>query len=147
MVDENSALIAVVATVTVATVVRCAHAVRYGRPVVTFLSACVLAQMVGLYGLVCRVNPCIEISHVGFTVLIWIGAFTTKGVDRMLVQSLALFAWMSRRVLGHCMFARARGSTATDDARYDLLYAVPFFICYHRPESDKSLNFFEKQHV
>lgn len=42
-----------------------------------------------------------------------------------MVSLLSLFTWVSRRVLGHCLFMHARGATDTNDARYD---ALPFVV-------------------
>lgn len=95
-----------------------------------FLNVCVVAQLVALTGLLTKTHWMTGVSHVSFTTLLWVGAFTLpKGsFERGLVCFLAAFTLFTRHALGHCMFSHARGSQSTNDAKYDVLYLVPFLM-------------------
>ena len=98
-----------------------------------FLGVCVLGQMSAALGLRTGDAACIRVGHVAFTGLLWTGAIVLpRGLELMLVASLAAFTLASRRLLGHCMFSHARGSTSTNDDRYDLLYVGPMVLALAR---------------
>ena len=97
-----------------------------------FLILCLIAQGIALKGLASRDARLTRIGHISFTVAVWVGSLLNDGFELWLIAFLAAFTLVTRRVLGHCMFARARGSTDTDDARYDLVYLIPLVVCIAR---------------
>lgn len=97
-----------------------------------FLVACVTGQAIAMYGLLTNDQNAIHFSHVCFTCLLWLGALTGRDFECFMVLFLAAFTLTTRHALGYCMFAHARGSTDTNDVRYDILYVFPLFIAlYH----------------
>ena len=122
---ERLLLEAVVWGVAAACVARAAAAPSV--PVRAFLGACGAAQACALYGLRTGRAEAISAGHVGFTASVWLGALLLPrgSFELGLVQALLVFTLVTRRALGHCMFAHARGSNATGDPRYDALYAAP----------------------
>lgn len=126
--DEATAFRYIVGMVTVITACRVSRSTQRA-----YLGACLLAQIVAITGLLTQNATCVAASHVSFTLAMWLGCAIAHGGDLILVVALCAFTWTSRRALGHCMFAHARGSRATsDDARYDLLYVIPGMIALAR---------------
>jgi hypothetical protein len=95
-----------------------------------FLVACAAAQACAVAGLRTGRADLVRAAHVGFTAGVWVGALCLPraALELRLVQALLVVTLATRRALGHCMFARARGSDATDDPRYDLVYAAPLLL-------------------
>ena len=100
-----------------------------------FLGVCVLGQAFALLGMHANVSECIAVGHVVFTSALWLGALGVdgvRGVELALVGALAAFTLVTRHRFGYCLFAKVRGSTATNDVRYDVLYVVPLVLALAR---------------
>lgn len=97
-----------------------------------FLGMCVISQAVAIVGMRTQNAEYIAFGHVMFTLSMWIGSILTTGPDLALVAFLSAFTLVTRHVLGHCMFAKARGSTSTIDVEYDVLYAGPLLLSLYR---------------
>ena len=98
-----------------------------------FLGLCVLGQACAIAGLGTGDARAVCAGHYAFTGLLWVGvAVLPRGPELALCGGLAAFTLVTRHALGHCMFSHARGSAATNDARYDLLYAVPLLVALRR---------------
>lgn len=122
MITEKSYFLGFVACITALTTVRLVQ-----RPS-PLLVVCLVAQLLALCGLTFDFHNLTRMGHVAFTVMLWVGSFTSRTVESALIVFLATFTLITRHVLGHCMFAHARGSSDTNDARYDALYVLPILI-------------------
>lgn len=97
-----------------------------------FLSVCLLGQLAALVGMALHDARLVRAAHVTFTSAMVYGSVATRGFELCAVAALCAFTVASRRALGYCMFAAARGSRATDEPAYDLLYAVPLAVALVR---------------
>lgn len=99
-----------------------------------FLFACIAVQIFALTGMVTRSSFLIHVGHIGFTSALWIGSVLTTGIDLKIILSLALFTAITRKVLGYCMFMKARHieDSNRDNSMYDLLYAIPCLVSWYR---------------
>lgn len=127
---ERTFLSSLVGGVTVVTALRLLVASSHRDPsaATPFLLVCLLGQAAAMQGLRTGDPYAVRIGHVTFTTAMAVGCVTQTGWELGMVSVLSLFTWVSRRVLGHCMFSHARGATDTNDARYDALYAIPFLV-------------------
>ena len=129
--DEAQFFTRFVGAITLVTAARAACAPQ------PFLMACLPAQAIALAGLLTHEPSCIKVAHVGFTTAVGVGALVAHGLELYLVAFLLAFTLATRRALGHCMFAHARGSADTNDARYDLVYLTPLAIAAWRLASSR----------
>ena len=97
-----------------------------------FLGVCLLGQLCALHGMTAAKASFVFAGHVTFTLAMWVGSAILHGAELWLVTALAAFTVLSRRVLGHCLFAHARGSVDTDERIYDLVYLLPLMNGLHR---------------
>ena len=99
-----------------------------------FLFACIAAQIFALTGMMTRSSFLIHVGHIGFTSALLIGSVLTTGTELGIILCLALFTVITRKVLGYCMFKKARHveESNRDTNMYDLLYAIPCLISWYR---------------
>ena len=89
---------------------------------------CLIVQVSALSGMLSG-NTCLtSIGHIGFTLAMWVGSFATNEFELRMVAFLAAFTVLTRRLLGHCMFAHARGSSSMKGFRYDAIYLIPLLV-------------------
>ena len=132
MITERQCFTTVVGCITVVTVARLASG---SSPHTTLMTACALAQLCAMYGLLFRSKPATRVSHISFTALLWIGSVVAhRGtLEWSMILLLAAFTLATRRVLGHCMFSAARGESGrSGDPVYDLFYVVPLVVASAR---------------
>jgi hypothetical protein len=100
-----------------------------------FLGMCVISQAVAIVGMRTQNAEYIAFGHVIVHTL-YVDRidphYHGTGPDLALVAFLSAFTLVTRHVLGHCMFAKARGSTSTIDVEYDVLYAGPLLLSLYR---------------
>ena len=103
--------------ITVVTVARLASG---SSPHTTLMTACALAQLCSMYGILFRSKPAMRVSHISFTALLWIGSVVAhRGtLEWSMILLLAAFTLATRRLLGH--------------PRYDLFYVVPLVVASAR---------------
>ena len=120
----------------VVTTIRLAHHLGLTErtfPVV-FLAVCLFGQLAALAGMAFAVPHLIKIGHVLFTLAMWVGAvfLNVHSLETLLILALLGFTLATRWAYQHCLFAVARGSQATNEPMYDLLYAIPLAIIVSR---------------
>ena len=118
------------------TIIRLMHHLELSEntfPIV-FLSVCFFGQLAALTGMACAVPHLIKVGHVIFTLAMWVGAIflNVHSLETLLILALLGFTLGTRWVYQHCLFAVARGSDATNDPMYDLLYVIPLAIIVSR---------------
>lgn len=74
-----------------------------------------------------------SLSHFVFTTSLLLSphVFETKQ-DLTFALLLSLFTLVSRRWKGYCILSKARGSEATKEGKYDLLYTYPLLGCAYK---------------
>lgn len=97
-----------------------------------FLGLCVLGQMAAIAGMRTKCALYIASAHIVFTSSLWIGSMITSDLELRLIAFLCVFTLATRHLLGHCMFAKARGATTTNDVKYDAFYIVPLVLSLYR---------------
>lgn len=90
---------------------------------------CIVIQIMTLVALQVQSIPIIYFGHACFTLSMWLGSVLLCGADVALITLFCAFTIASRRVLGYCMFSKARDNVQSlREDRYDIIYAIPLMI-------------------